>query len=121
MLFDNILIMIVLSNVSPQHLGSEIYCSLNFFVCLPKFSIPHRAGNQSAPALVPAAVVAYPSSEMDGFPKISLPVFGLASYKFKLSLWTDNGQLVSSLLQAADNWLSLLLVNHPDFRFFCRR
>lgn len=113
-----LIIMIVLSNVS-QRLGSEIYCSL-ISLCLLKFFIPHLAGNQSAPALVPAAVVTYPS-EMDGVPKISLPVFGLASYKFKLSLWTDNGQLVSSLLQDADNWLSRLLVNHPDFRFFCRR
>ncbi|GAB4828868.1 hypothetical protein Ancab_018528 [Ancistrocladus abbreviatus] len=71
-----------------------------------------------------APVLTYPS-EMDGIPKISLPVFGLASYKFRGSLWTSNGgtdrQLVNSLLQAADNWLRLLQVNHPDFLFFCRR
>lgn len=79
------------------------------------------AGNQSAPAAYASApIVTYPS-EMDGVPKISLPVFGLASYKFRLSLWTDNGKLVSSLLQAADDWLTLVQVNHPDFRFFCRR
>ncbi|XP_022846610.1 uncharacterized protein LOC111369358 isoform X1 [Olea europaea var. sylvestris] len=68
-------------------------------------------------------VVTYPS-EMDGVPKISLPVFGLASYKYKASLWTPNAgcqhQLANSLLQDADNWLKLLQVNHPDFLFFCR-
>lgn len=69
-------------------------------------------------------MVTYPS-EMDGVPKMCLPVFGLASYKFKGSLWTPNGgyerQLANSLFQAADNWLRLLQVNHPDFVFFCRR
>lgn len=68
--------------------------------------------------------VTYPS-EIDGVPKILLPVFGLASYKFKVSLWTTNGgserQLVNSLLQAADNWLMMLQVHHPDFHFFSRR
>ncbi|KDP35035.1 hypothetical protein JCGZ_09323 [Jatropha curcas] len=71
-----------------------------------------------------APVVTYPS-EMDGVPKMSLPVFGLASYKFKGSLWTPNGgcerQLANSLLQAADNWLRLVQVNHPDFLFFLHR
>lgn len=66
----------------------------------------------------------YPS-EVDGALKMSLPVFGLASYKFRTSLWTPSGgcerQLVSSLLQAADNWLTMLQVNHPDFLFFSRR
>ncbi|KAA8529115.1 hypothetical protein F0562_034086 [Nyssa sinensis] len=66
-----------------------------------------------------------PVSEMDGVPNISLPVFGLASYKFKVSLWTPSGerdlQLVNSLLRRADNWLTLRQVNHPDFLFFCRR
>ncbi|KAA8532670.1 hypothetical protein F0562_032703 [Nyssa sinensis] len=69
-------------------------------------------------------VVTYPT-EIDGVPRISLPVFGLASYKFKVPLWTPNGdsdcQLVNSLWQAADHWLTLRQVNHPDFLFFCRR
>ncbi|KAL8549516.1 hypothetical protein ACS0TY_008375 [Phlomoides rotata] len=69
-------------------------------------------------------VVTYPT-ESDGVPQISLPVFGLASYKYKVSLWTPNTghqrQLSNALLQAADNWLNLLQVNHPDFSFFCRR
>lgn len=73
-----------------------------------------------APAPASAPVVTCPS-EIDGVPRMSLPVFGFASYKFKSSLWTDNGQLVSLLLQAADNWLTSRQVNHPDFSFFCRR
>lgn len=70
-----------------------------------------------------APLMTYPS-EADGMPKISLPVFGFASYKFKGSLWTSNGggdrQLANSLLQAASKFLRLLQVNHPDFLFFCR-
>ncbi|XP_021806273.1 uncharacterized protein LOC110750280 [Prunus avium] len=54
--------------------------------------------------------------------KQSLPIFGLASYKFKVSFWNLNGvhecQKANSLLRAADNWLRLLQVNHPDFNFF---
>ncbi|PON86973.1 hypothetical protein TorRG33x02_172200 [Trema orientale] len=71
-----------------------------------------------------APVVMRPS-ETDGVPKMSLPVFGLASYKFKGSLWTANGgyerQLANFLSQAADDWLRLLHVSHPDFLFFSRR
>ncbi|KAL8531738.1 hypothetical protein ACS0TY_008367 [Phlomoides rotata] len=65
-------------------------------------------------------VVTYPT-ESDGVPQISLPVFGLASYKYKVSLWTPNTghqrQLSNALLQAADNWLNLLQVGRlgrPD-------
>ncbi|XP_021730287.1 uncharacterized protein LOC110697236 [Chenopodium quinoa] len=54
--------------------------------------------------------------------KIPLPIFGMASYKFKISVWDQNGvddsQKANSLLQAADEWLRLLNVNHPDYRFF---
>ncbi|KAJ7943114.1 Protein of unknown function (DUF789) [Quillaja saponaria] len=71
-----------------------------------------------------APVLTYPA-EMGGAAKMSLPVFGFASYKFKGSLWIPNGgfelQLASSLLQSADNWLRLLQVSHPDFVFFCRQ
>ncbi|KAJ1380783.1 hypothetical protein SESBI_45750 [Sesbania bispinosa] len=73
--------------------------------------------------IVQAPIPSYPT-DMDSNPKISLPVFGLASYKLKGSLWTSNGgyerQLASSLLQAADNRLRLLQVSHPDFMFFSR-
>ncbi|XVF02225.1 hypothetical protein REPUB_Repub04eG0157400 [Reevesia pubescens] len=64
-------------------------------------------------------------NDMDGVPKMSLPVFALSSYKFKGSLWTLNvasdRHLANNLFQAADNWLRLLQVNQPDFTFFCRR
>ncbi|KAF5745246.1 hypothetical protein HS088_TW07G00829 [Tripterygium wilfordii] len=40
------------------------------------------------------------------------------------ALWTPNGgiesPLASSLLQAADSWLRLHQVDHPDFLFFSR-
>ncbi|KAJ0253442.1 hypothetical protein HA466_0111300 [Hirschfeldia incana] len=56
--------------------------------------------------------------------KTTLPVFGLASYKLRGSVWTSikgsSHQLVNSLFKAADNWLRLRQVNHPDFIFFCR-
>ncbi|RRT56620.1 hypothetical protein B296_00031418 [Ensete ventricosum] len=56
-----------------------------------------------------------------GVPRISLPVFGLAFYKFKSTVWTSGGSelpLANSLLQAAENWLQLHHVEHPDFSFF---
>ncbi|KAJ0242731.1 Uncharacterized protein HA466_0206590 [Hirschfeldia incana] len=56
---------------------------------------------------------------------MSIPVFGLASYKFRGFVWTQNGgsehQLVNSLFQAADKLLRSCHVSHPDFLFFCRR
>ncbi|XWS48275.1 hypothetical protein CRYUN_Cryun13aG0061200 [Craigia yunnanensis] len=65
--------------------------------------------------------IVYPN-DADGIPKILRPVFGMASYKFKGSMWTQNGvsefQHANSLIQAAENWLRLLQVNHPDFQFF---
>lgn len=78
----------------------------------------------TGPRNVPSPSLLYPN-EVEGVPKISLPVFGLASYKFKGTLWAPNGgyerQLVNSLLQSADNWLTLRQVNHPDFLFFRHR
>ncbi|XP_010248942.1 PREDICTED: uncharacterized protein LOC104591427 [Nelumbo nucifera] len=94
------------------------------FLTFHSLSTPMRGGGGAQDP-----IVTYPNG-VDDVPKISLPVFGLASYKFKGSMWTPNGgserQLASSLLQAADNWLRLLQVNHPDFQFFashgaCRR
>ncbi|KAH9612443.1 hypothetical protein KSS87_000690 [Heliosperma pusillum] len=77
--------------------------------------------DSDAPAQAP--VVTYPN-EIDGIPRISLPVYGLSSYKFRGSLWTsssrNDNQLVNSLWQAADQWLRLLQVNHPDYLFFSR-
>ncbi|WVZ71442.1 hypothetical protein U9M48_020029 [Paspalum notatum var. saurae] len=54
--------------------------------------------------------------------KITLPLIGLASYKFNGSVWTSNQhheqQLTTSLLKAADDWLCQRQVDHPDYRFF---
>lgn len=103
-----------------SEVGSLLSFYFSFFGYAPKVFSGLYAGSQS----MPSPVLTYPS-EIDGVPKISLPVFGLAYYKFKPSLWIPNGgaarQLLNSLLQAAENWLALLQVNHPDFLFFCRR
>ncbi|XP_052188718.1 uncharacterized protein LOC127799051 isoform X3 [Diospyros lotus] len=57
--------------------------------------------------------------------ELSLPIFGLACYKFKVSVWNPNGvyegQKVNSLLRDADKWLRLLQVHHPDHNFFVSR
>ncbi|XP_022766031.1 uncharacterized protein LOC111310919 [Durio zibethinus] len=87
-------------------------CFLTYhFLCTP------REGSESGHT----PFVVYPN-EADGIPKISLPVFGMASYKFKGSMWTETGvrerQHANSLMQVAENWLRLLQVNHPDFQFF---
>ncbi|KAG1326217.1 hypothetical protein COCNU_01G001510 [Cocos nucifera] len=62
------------------------------------------------------------SSSTDRYTKLQLRVFGLASYKLRGSIWMTNGlherQLASSLLQAADQWLRIRRVDHPDYRFF---
>lgn len=61
-------------------------------------------------------------SDSDPSTKLSLPTFGLASYKLKVSVWNPNRaqecQKITSLLQAADKWLKRLQVDHPDYRFF---
>lgn len=72
-------------------------------------------GHGQAPAMI------YPNDN-DGIPKVSLPVFGLASYKLKGSIWAQNcvkeHQMANSLMQAAEKWLRRLQVNQPDFQFF---
>ncbi|CAN1247467.1 hypothetical protein LINPERPRIM_LOCUS6341 [Linum perenne] len=54
--------------------------------------------------------------------KLLLCSFGLTSYKLKVSFWNLNGAYdcpkASSLEKAAETWLRLLKVNHPDYRFF---
>lgn len=54
--------------------------------------------------------------------RLSIPTFGLASYKFKISFWDHTGgyqsQKADSLKQAADNWLRGLQVIHPDYKWF---
>ncbi|KAK7329506.1 hypothetical protein VNO77_23676 [Canavalia gladiata] len=62
------------------------------------------------------------SSGRDISSKLSVPVFGLAFHKLKASVWDPDGfsegQKDNSLLQAADNWIRLLQVNHPDYNYF---
>ncbi|KAA8549119.1 hypothetical protein F0562_000803 [Nyssa sinensis] len=59
---------------------------------------------------------------VDASSRISLPVFGLASYKLKGSILTPSGpyecQQEDSLLQAADSWLRNMQVVLPDYQFF---
>lgn len=76
-------------------------------------------------ALLGAGVTTQSMCEVQSVEKTALPVFGLASYKLRGSVWTSikgsgHHQLVNSLFQAADNWLRLHQVNHPDFIFFSR-
>ncbi|KAH9626834.1 hypothetical protein KSS87_002479 [Heliosperma pusillum] len=97
-------------------------CFLTYHSLYTPTGVMIALGPEGSPA-TRASVVIYPN-EIDGSSRISLPVFGLASYKFRGSLWTStNGsdrQSVNSLLQAADSWLKLLQVNHPDYLFFSR-
>ncbi|KAL8094490.1 hypothetical protein AgCh_036135 [Apium graveolens] len=57
-----------------------------------------------------------------GSPKITLPVIGLASYKYKGSILSPSGpqdyEQENLLLQAANSWLQGLNVVLPDFQFF---
>ncbi|KAI3460779.1 hypothetical protein Pfo_017442 [Paulownia fortunei] len=59
---------------------------------------------------------------VDPTAKISLPVFGLASYKLKGSIVSPCGpqecEQENSLLQSADSWLRRLQVILPDYQFF---
>lgn len=54
---------------------------------------------------------------------ISLPPFGLATYKMQGNLWVsgkcgrDQEKLVS-LCSVADSWLKQLKVHHHDFNYF---
>ncbi|KAK9072853.1 hypothetical protein SSX86_009288 [Deinandra increscens subsp. villosa] len=54
--------------------------------------------------------------------QLTLPIFGLAAYKFKNSDWTESGvhgtEKVNSMMNSTENWLRSLNVYHPDFVFF---
>ncbi|KAJ4783394.1 plant/protein (DUF789) [Rhynchospora pubera] len=54
--------------------------------------------------------------------KLTLPLLGLVSYKFKESIWISDRlherELVTNLMHSADEWLCSRQVNHPDYRFF---
>jgi len=53
---------------------------------------------------------------------ISLPPFGLATFKMQTDLWLNTDpndyEKISDLCSAADSWLKQLNVHHHDFDFF---
>lgn len=54
---------------------------------------------------------------------ISLPPFGLATYKMQGNVWVSSKsgrdqERVMSLLSVADSWLKQLRVQHHDFNYF---
>ncbi|OIW07015.1 hypothetical protein TanjilG_02649 [Lupinus angustifolius] len=55
----------------------------------------------------------------------SLPIFGLASFKYKGSVLSPDGasewEQVNALLQAASDWLQSLQVKHHDYEYFVSR
>ncbi|KAL5996292.1 hypothetical protein ACLOJK_026368 [Asimina triloba] len=91
------------------------------FLTFHSLSTPIRGSGNVWP-LVHGPTIRKAGSAMDLSPTLSLPSFGLASYKFRGPVWTTTGvmecQQATLLLQAADNWLRLLQVEHPDFQFF---
>lgn len=60
-------------------------------------------------------------SRETGSPTISLPPFGLASYKLIGDIWFNHGELDYArwfdLQCAADSWLKQLDFEHHDFKF----
>ncbi|KAK7269644.1 hypothetical protein RIF29_22378 [Crotalaria pallida] len=60
-----------------------------------------------------------------GSSNISLPIFALASYKYRGSVLSPDGaselEQANSLLQAASDWLHRLQVKHPDYEYFASR
>lgn len=58
----------------------------------------------------------------DGVRLISLPPFGLATYKMQGSYWINPAMgdydTLGSLYGAADSWLKQLRIDHHDFNFF---
>ncbi|XP_054792670.1 uncharacterized protein LOC129298271 [Prosopis cineraria] len=89
--------------------------------CFLTYHTLHTPLTGSGPTQAQTPTLVFPN-DMDGEPMISLPTFAMASYKLKGSIWMQNGlsesQQANSLLQAADKWLRLLQVNHPDYQFF---
>lgn len=49
---------------------------------------------------------------------ISLPPFGLATYKMQGNVWNSDQDKLLSLLSVADSWLKQLRVQHHDFNYF---
>lgn len=97
----------VLLSFFPIHNNRQVY------VRMPMITVLFESG----PATINCS-----RKDKDISSKLSLPIFGLAFTKFKISVWDPEGdsedQKANSLRRAADNWIRQLQVNHPDYKFF---
>ena len=102
-------------------LQSMSRCSL-FSFCVCKMMVTNILIFESGSNTDPLNIHYSRSRGRDISSKLSLPIFGLAHHKFKISIWDPDGvsesQKANSLARAAQNWLRLLQVNHPDYNFF---
>lgn len=92
------------------------------FLTFHSLSTPLKDGGSIHVSTGGKSVPVTPISNSGGCPKIALPVFGLASYKMKGTVWSTTGycerKRAISLLQTADQWLRSHQVKHPDYDFF---
>ncbi|OAY77342.1 hypothetical protein ACMD2_01741 [Ananas comosus] len=90
------------------------------FLTFHSLSTPLKDARSGHPDIY--SLANFKSTSADASKKLALPLLGLASYRFRDSIWTSNGlsdqQLAASLLQTADNWLRGLKIDTPDYRFF---
>ncbi|KAK1354316.1 Scarecrow-like protein 7 [Heracleum sosnowskyi] len=90
------------------------------FLTIHPLSTHSRNGGQSHSQS--SSCVAKVIGASSGSSKISLPVIGLASYKYKGSILSPSGpqdyDQENLLLEAANSWLQGLKVVLPDFQFF---
>ncbi|KAL6638976.1 hypothetical protein ACP70R_022706 [Stipagrostis hirtigluma subsp. patula] len=90
------------------------------FLTFHYLSTPSKDTDPSTPPTCPS--FGGTNCSMNATGKLTMPVFGLASYKLRSSIWSSNRpeeqQLAASLMKAADDWLRHRQVYHPDFRFF---
>ncbi|ONM52632.1 hypothetical protein ZEAMMB73_Zm00001d019288 [Zea mays] len=90
--------------------------------CFLTFHYLSTPSKDTDPSTPPCPNLGGLNCNMNAAGKLTLPVFGLASYKLKSSIWSSNRpeeqQLAASLTQTADDWLRHRQVYHPDFRFF---
>lgn len=67
-------------------------------------------------------IVGHHDSKKKSKSSISLPPFGLATYKMQSDLWLNSDpydyESISYLYSAAESWLKQLNVDHHDFNFF---
>lgn len=90
------------------------------FLTFHPLSTPLKDGGSIHVSTGGKSVPVTPISNSGGSPKIALPVFRLASYKLKGTVWSnnDNCERQHILFQSADQWLRSHQVKHPDYDFF---